>query len=70
MFSTVLAYYGFIVTSVIFVALIADAILNRKSNDITKRMYTAIGRPAPSYMNVKMLIICIVWVVSGIYLWG
>lgn len=71
MFSTVVAYAGFVITSICFLMLVADAILNRKHNKMMADLYRAAGRNInTSYMNGRMLTLIVVWVASGIYLWG
>lgn len=71
MFSTVVAYSGFAITSICFLLLIADAILNRKHNKRMADLYRVAGYSRSSaYMNGRMLFLIVVWVASGIYLWG
>ena len=70
MFSTVIAWSGFILSSIFFLLLIADAILNKKANDMQKLIYRAAGKAPPTYLNGRMLLLCVVWIASGIYLWG
>ena len=71
MFSTVVAYSGFAITSIVFLILIADAILNRKRNQRMSDLYRVSGYPrGTAYMNWRMLFLIVVWVASGIYLWG
>ncbi|MEY3411516.1 MAG: hypothetical protein RIQ70_202, partial [Bacteroidota bacterium] len=62
---------GFVITSICFLLLIADAIFNRKHNKEMYDLYRVAGYPrGAAYMNRKMLFIIVVWVASGIYLWG
>jgi hypothetical protein len=71
MFSTVVAYSGFTITSIVFLLLIADAIVNRKHNKRMSDLYRVSGYPrGTAYMNGRMLFLIVVWVASGIYLWG
>ena len=71
MFSSVVAYSGFTITSICFLLLIADAILNRKHNQTMADLYRVAGYSrAAAYMNMRMLTLIVVWVASGIYLWG
>ena len=63
MFSTIVSLSAFTITSLAIIALILDAIVNRKYN----RMQRALGY---RYSFYKLLVIGLIWFATGWYLWG
>lgn len=64
MFSMFIAWASFIITSIIFFILVLDSILNADYNRKMARFYKY------TYFTKRMLLIILVWVISGIYIWG
>lgn len=71
MFSTILAYSVFIITTIIFLVLIIDALIPKSELEKSKEeleQYISGKKRVTDWR--KIFVIFVLWAASGIYLWG